>query len=111
MPLGGEVRLSPSDIVLDGHPATSPSKREAEPPIFGPFLLWPNGRVDQDATWKGGRPLPKRHYVRGDLAPPPQTGSRTSQFSAHVYYDQTAAWIKIPLGMEVGLGPGHILLH
>jgi len=26
------------------------------PPIFGPRLLWPNGCMDQDATWYGGRP-------------------------------------------------------
>ena len=32
---------------------TSPLPR-AEPPIFGPFLLWPNGWMDQDATWYGG---------------------------------------------------------
>jgi len=32
------------------------------------------------------------------------------QFSAHVYCGQTAAWIKMPLGMEVGLGQGHIVL-
>ena len=33
-------------------------------------------------------------------------------FSAHVYCGQTAGWIiiKIPLGTEVGLGPGHIVL-
>jgi len=29
-------------------------------------------------------------------------------FSVHVYYDQTAGWIGIPL--EVGLGPGDIVL-
>jgi len=29
---------------------------------------------------------------------------------AHVYYGQTAGWIKMALGMEVGLGPGHIVL-
>jgi len=27
-----------------------------------------------------------------------------------VYCGQTVGWIKIPLGMEVGLGPGHIVL-
>jgi len=32
------------------------------------------------------------------------------QFSAHVCYGQTAGWIKMPLGGEVGLGPGHIVL-
>ena len=31
-------------------------------------------------------------------------------FSAHVYYGQTAGWIKIPLGTDVGLGPGDIVL-
>jgi len=32
------------------------------------------------------------------------------QFSARVYCDQTAGWIKMPLGMEVDLGQGHIVL-
>jgi len=32
------------------------------------------------------------------------------QFLINVYCGQTAAWIKMPLGMEVGLGPGHIVL-
>jgi len=32
------------------------------------------------------------------------------QFSAHVCCGQTAEWVKMPLGMEVGLGPGHIVL-
>jgi len=27
-----------------------------------------------------------------------------------VYGDQTVRWIKVPLGTEVGLGPGHIML-
>jgi len=31
-------------------------------------------------------------------------------FLAHVYYDQTAGWIRIPLGTEVGLGPGDSVL-
>ena len=32
------------------------------------------------------------------------------QFSAHVCCGQMAGWIKMPLGMEVGLGPGHTVL-
>jgi len=32
------------------------------------------------------------------------------QFLAHVYCDQTAGWIKMALGTEVGLGPDHIVL-
>jgi len=50
MPLGREVNLSPSDIVLDGDPPPPP-KKGAEPPFFGPYLLWPNGWMDQDAIW------------------------------------------------------------
>jgi len=39
--------------------------------------------------------------------PPPQKGPRpTPQFPAHIYCDQTAGCMKMPLGMEVGLSPG-----
>ena len=31
-------------------------------------------------------------------------------FLAHVYYGQTAGWMKTPLGTEVDLGLGHIVL-
>ena len=44
------VGLGPGDFVLHGNPAPLPEKG-AEPPIFGPFLLWPNGWMHQDATW------------------------------------------------------------
>jgi len=37
-------------------------------------------------------------------------GGRAPQFSAHVYYGQTAGWIKMRLDTEVGHGPGHIVL-
>ena len=72
-------------------------KKGAEPPIFGPCLLWPNGWMDQDATWYGGRPQPRR---RGDPAPSPLK-VHSPQFSANVRYDQTAGWTKIPLGMDM----------
>ena len=38
--------------------------------------------------------------------PPTQKGRSATQFSAHVYCGQTAAWIKVQLGIgtEVGLG-------
>jgi len=68
MPLDMEEGLGPEDFVLDGDPAAPPQKgggapsplpkKGAEPPspIFGPFPLWPNGWMHQDATWCGGRP-------------------------------------------------------
>ena len=48
MPLGMEEGLGPGDFdfVLDGDRAPPP-KRGAQPPIFGPCLLWPNGRPSQ----------------------------------------------------------------
>jgi len=37
------------------------------------------------------------------LSPPPM-------FGPCIYCGQTAGWIKMALGMEVGFGPGHIVL-
>ena len=56
MPLGTEVDLGPGHIMLDGD-RLLPKRVEA--PIFGPRLLWPNGCMDQDATWYGGRFRPR----------------------------------------------------
>jgi len=63
---------------------------------------------------------PSDIVLDGNPAPPTQMldgaqlslskGAQPPQFSAHVYCGQTAGWIKIPLGMEVGLDPGHIML-
>jgi len=61
MPLGIEVGLGPGHIVLDGDPAPPPPKRGT--PIFGLYLLWPNGWMDQDATWCEGRARPRPHCV------------------------------------------------
>jgi len=67
--------------------------------------------MHQDATSHGGRSLPRGLYVvDGDPAPTPQKGYRAPKFSAHLYCVQAAGWIKMALGMEMGLGPGHIVL-
>jgi len=68
MPLGTEVGLGQGYIVLDGGPAP-PINGVQQPPLFGPCLLWPNGWMDQDATWHGGRPQPRPHCVRWGLGP------------------------------------------
>jgi len=44
-----------------------------------------------------------------DPAPPRKRGA-SPQFLANVCCGQTARWIKMPLGTEVGLGPGDIVL-
>jgi len=50
MPLGMEVGPGPGHIVPDGDLGPPPPKGHSLP-IFGPYLLWPNGSMDQDATW------------------------------------------------------------
>jgi len=40
----------------------------------------------------------------------PQKGHSSLKFLAHVRFGQTAGWIKMPLGMEVGLDQGNIVL-
>jgi len=59
---------------------------------------------------------PGHIVLDGDRAPPPPKG-HIPQFSAHVYCGKTvvccsqmAGWIKMPLGMEVGLSPGDFVL-
>jgi len=42
---------------------------------------------------------------------PPEKGhTHSTQFLAHVYCGQMAGWMKTPLGTEVDLGAGHIVL-
>jgi len=111
MPLGTKVGLSPGDSVLDGDPAPSPQTGWSPSQIFGPFLLWPNDWMHQDATWCGGRSEPRGLCVR--WGPSPLTKKRVEpppQFSAHVCCGQTDAWIKMPLGTEVGIGPDDVVL-
>ena len=85
-----------------------PQKRGAQFPIFGPCLLWPDGWMHQDTTWYGGRPRPRWHCVRWGPRSPWKVHS--PQLSAHDYCGQTAERIKMPLGTEVDLVPGHIVL-
>jgi len=104
MKLGMQVGLSPGHIVLDGDPVP----KGHSPPIFGLRLLYPNGWMEQDATWYA---QPRRLCVRcGPISPTPKKGHISPYFSAHVYCGQTAGWIKMPIGMEVGLGSGDIVL-
>jgi len=72
-------------------------------------VLWPNGWMDQDETWHGGGPRPWPHRVRwGPSSPSPKGYS--PQFLAYVSCGQTAGWIKMPLGSEVGFSPDDIVL-
>ena len=88
-------------------------------------VLWPNGWTDQDETWHAGRPQPRPDCVSWGSSSPPHTKGAQQPLhwkftgacfacvritAVHVYCGQTAGWINMPLSMEVGLGPGHIVL-
>jgi len=103
MPLGTKVGLFPGDIALDGDPVSP--KRGIAAPTFRPMSIVAK-RLD---GWRcqrvyGGIPRStSRCFKWGPSSPP--------QFSVHVCCGQTAGRINMKLGMEVGFGPGHILLE
>jgi len=72
-------------------------------------ILWSHGWMDQNETWHGGRPRPWPHCVRWGPSSPSHKGAQPP-IVGHVCCGQTAGCIKMALGMEVGLGPGHIVL-
>jgi len=86
MKLGVEVGLGSGHIVLNGDPAPSPQKGAMPPPIFVPCLLWPNGWIDQDATWFGSKGRPRPHCVRWRTSSPKRGHS-------HVCYGQTVPYL------------------
>jgi len=52
------------DIVLDVDPATPDKRHTHSHPVFGPYLLWPNGWMDEEAAWYGSRPRLRTHCTR-----------------------------------------------
>ena len=116
--LGMAVDLSPGDFVLDEDPATlPPPQKGAEPPskFSAHFYCGQTAEcIKMPLSMEVGL-SPGDFLFDGDPDPPPlpskkNKSGRSPQFSAHVYCDQTARWIKMPLGMEVGLSPDDIVL-
>jgi len=93
MKIGKQIGLSTGHIVLDGDPAPLPQKG-ALLPIFGPYLLWPNGWMDQDETWHAGRPQRWPQCVRWVPSSTPERG-QSPQSLAHICCGQMAGWIKM----------------
>jgi len=100
MKLDTQVGLGPGHTVLDGDSGPLRHRGTATPPpIFGPYLLWRNGSIDQDATWHGGRPRPRRHCVRWGPSSPPQKGAEPPPIFCpcllwpNGYMDQDATWL------------------
>ena len=59
-------------------------------------VLWPNGWMDQDETWHGGRPQPRPYCARwGPISPLPQERAKPHsplpQLLAHAYCGQRVA--------------------
>jgi len=112
--LGMVVGLSPGDVVLDGDPAPSPKRGRSPSPQFSVHLYC--GQTAGCLKMPLGMEIglsPGDFVLDGDPAPPPFPKTRRSPAAdplilAHVYCGQRAGWIKMALGMEVGLGPVHI---
>jgi len=61
------------DVVLDERPV--PSLKWAQPPpVFGPCLFWPNGRIDEYATFGTEIHLGPGHIVLNGNPAPPRKG-------------------------------------
>ena len=80
MALGMEIGLGPGHIVLDGEPAPPP-KKEAQPPIFGPFLLWSNGWMHQSLLGMEVGLGPGHIVLGGDPASSPKGAQPLPVFS------------------------------
>jgi len=95
--LGMQVGLGPGHIALDEDPP-APSPKGHSPPIFGPYLLRPNGWMDQDTTWYGARPRCRRLCVRWRPDPPCPKGGRSPQIFGpcllwpNLWMDEAGTW-------------------
>jgi len=68
-------------------------------PVCDVGALWPNGQTNG----------PGHIVLDGDPAPLPKE-AEPPNFRPNICCGQMAAWVNIPLGMEVGLGPGDFML-
>jgi len=107
MLLGMEIGLSPGDFVLDVYPVPPPQKG-AESPNFWPTSIVAKRLHGSRCRLVRARRRPMRHSVRWGPSSPP-LNRHSPQFSAIGRCGQTAGWTKMPLGMEVGLGPGDVV--
>ena len=88
---------------------SSPHKKGRRAPNFRPISVVANGWMHQYATWYGGRPQSRQLCARWGHSPLPKKGAEPPNFRPCLLC-QTAGWIKMPLGTDVGLGPGDIVL-
>jgi len=94
MALGMEVGLGPGHIA-----PSSPPQKGGRAPNFRPISIVAR-RLDVSGYHSAGQ-----HCVRWGPSSPSPKGAKL-QFSANARCSQTAGWTKMPLGMDVGIGPG-----
>jgi len=63
-----------------------PPNRRHSSPHFSAHVLWPNGWMDQGATWYGVRPRPRLRCVNGDPAPTKGHSSRRPIFGRCLFW-------------------------
>ena len=88
-------------------------KGTAPHPIFGPYLSWPNGWMDQDAMPLGTEVnLGAGDVVLDGVAAPPLKGHSTPFFGPCLLWPNGCTYqdTTVPLGTEVGLRLGDIVL-
>ena len=91
---------------------TQPSSpKEAQPPISGPYLLRLNGCTDQDVTWYGARPQPRRLCVRWGPNPLPlKRGAAPSPIFGPFLLWPNGSMHQDATCMDVGCSPGDFVL-
>jgi len=113
MKLRVQVGLGTGHIVLGGGPAAPPLKEHSPSPQFSAHIC-----CGQMAAWikmSFGTEVglgPGDFVLDGDPAHPSSKGGQSpppkKKNSAYLYCGQTAGWMKLLLGMEVGLSPGDL---
>jgi len=97
MKLDTQVCLGLGHIVLDGDPAPLPQRGTA--PQFSAHICC--GQMAASIKMSLGMEVglgPGDFVLDGEPAPPPQKGVRPPKFFVHVYWGQTAGWMKLVLG-------------
>ena len=107
MKRGTQVGLAPGHTLLDRDPASLPQGGTASNfrsiPVVAKWL----DELRCHLAWR--QALAQATCVRWGRSSPLK-GAQLPQFTVRVYCGQTAGWMETPLGTEVDLGPGHIVL-
>jgi len=108
MPLGIDVGLGSRDCVRWGPSCLFPKTGAERPPQLSPMSIVAKQLHESRCDLVRRYSLGQSTLLHGDAA----TSQKTAhpQFSAYVHCSQTVAYIRIPLGTEVGHGLGDIVL-